>query len=369
MKKFLSVVVFMTMFLCTGCSLFNTSKALITINGQAITQKDYDELYKIQNTSNVDPQKNKGLYLIMKHNVVSELVIRQLVIEEIKNHKIKVSDEEVQKALTDAYAQVGGKSQFDKFLKEAYGITENEFQKTLKEEIEISKLIDKIAPMTKTSDGEAKSFYEKNRQELFNQPKMVRASHILIMANRDDLIREIKKQYKNISDADAQVKADAKMAELQKQAEEILKKATLNPNNFDKLAKEYSQDLQTAKKGGDLDFFSYNDMTKPFAEAAFSCKPSTVCEKVVKTDYGFHIIKVTDRKEAGMVPFDEIKEEIKTKLTQEKRNKAFQEYINSKQAKATIKYNDPSYDPKNIEKELREAAKSLSKPQEQGMKK
>lgn len=369
MKKFLSIVVFMSMFLCAGCSLFATDKALITVNGQSITQKDYDDLFKMQNTSKVDPQKNKGLYLIMKHNVVSELVIRQLIREEIKNHKIKVSDEEVQKALTDAYAQIGGKTQFDKFLKDAYGITEDEFQKTLKEEIEISKLIDKIAPMTKTSEGEAKSFYEKNRQELFNQPKMVRASHILIMANKEDIIREIKKQYKNISDSDAQTKADSKMAELQKQAEEILKKVTLDPNNFDKMAKQYSQDVQTAKKGGDLDFFSYNDMTKPFADAAFSCKPSTVCEKIVKTDYGFHIIKVTDRKEAGMVPFDEIKEEIKTKLTQEKRNKAFQEYINSKQAKATIKYNDSSYDPKVIEKELRDVAKNFSKSQEQGLKK
>lgn len=369
MKKFLPIILLMTMFLATGCSLFTTNKALITVNGEAITQKDYDELFKIQNTSNVDPKTNKGLYLIMKHNVVSELVIRQLIKEEVKNHKIKISDEEVTNALNEAYAKVGGKEQFDKFLKQAYGIDENEFKKTLKEELQISKLIDQIAPMTKTSDGEAKSFYEKNKQALFNQPKMVRASHILIMANRDDIIKDIKKQYKNISDADAQVKADAKMNELKLKAEEILKKATLNPDNFDKLAKEYSQDVQTAKKGGDLDFFSYDDMTKPFANAAFSCKPSTVCDKVVKTDYGFHIIKVTDRKEAGMVPYDEIKEEIKTKLTQEKRNKAFQEYINSKQAKATIKYNDPSYDPKNIEKELKDVAKSFSKSQVQGIKK
>jgi parvulin-like peptidyl-prolyl isomerase len=369
MKKFLSIVIFMTMFLFTGCSLFKTDKALITVNGQAITQKDYDDLFKMQNTSNVDPNTNKGLYLIMKHNVVNELVIRQLIREEIQNHKIKVSDEEISKALNEAYAQVGGKEQFNKFLKKVYGIDEKEFKKTLKEEIEISKLIDKIAPMTKTSDGESKSFYEKNKQTLFNQPRMVRASHILIMANRDDLIKEIKKQSKNISDADAQLKADAKMTELQKKAEEILKKATLDSNNFDKLAKEYSQDLQTAKKGGDLDFFSYEDMTKPFADAAFSCKPSTVCEKIVKTDYGFHIIKVTDRKEAGMVPFDEIKEEIKTKLTQEKRNKAFQEYINSKQAKATIKYQDTSYDPKVIEKELRDVAKNFSQAKLQGTKK
>lgn len=366
MKKFLSIFVFMTMFLCTGCGFFHTDKALITVNGEPITQKDYDDLFKIQNTSNVNPETNKGLYLILKHNVVSELVIKQLIKEEVKNRKIKVTDEEVSKALTDAYAQVGGKEQFEKFLKKVYGIDEKEFKKTLKDEIEISKLIDQIAPMTKTSEGEAKSFYEKNKKQLFNQPKMVRASHILIMANREDLIKGIKKEFKNISDADAQIKADAKMNELKQKAEGILQQAIKDPTNFDKLAKQYSEDLQTAKNGGDLDFFSYDDMTKPFADASFACKPSTVCEKVVQTDYGFHIIKVTDRKEAGMVPFDEIKEEIKTKLTQEKRNKAFQEYINSKQAKATIKYNDPSYDPKVIEKELRDVAKNFSQAKLQG---
>jgi parvulin-like peptidyl-prolyl isomerase len=93
-----------------------------------------------------------------------------------------------------------------------------------------------------------------------------------------------------------------------------------------------------------------------------------VYDTVVKTDYGFHIIKVTDRKEAGLMPFDEIKEEIKTKLTQEKRNKAFQAYITSKQAKAVINYKDSNYDPKVIEEQLKEVAKkfSQSKAKESG---
>lgn len=369
MKKFLSIFICMIAFCCSGCSLFKTDKALITVNGEEITQKDFDNLFKMQNTSNVDPAKNQGLYLILKHNVVSELVIKQLIKEEIQKHKIKVSDTEINKALTDAYSQMGGKEQFDKFLKNIYGISNDEFKKTLKEEISINKLIDKIAPMTGTSDSEAKSFYEKNKMELFNQPRKVRASHILIMANEDDIIKNIIKKNKNITELEASRIADQKMTELKAKAGGILKQAEANPEGFEKLAKQYSEDLQTAPKGGDLGFFSFEEMTRPFSQAAFKTKPSMVCEQVVKTDYGYHIIKVTDRKEAGLVPFDEIKDEIKTKLTQDKRNKAFQAYITSKQAKAVIKYKDKNYDPKVIEEQLKEVAKNFSQSKVKGLEK
>ncbi len=369
MKKFLSIFICFIAIFCTGCSLFKTDKALITVNGQKITQKDFDELFKRQNTSNINPDKNQGLYLILKHNVISELVIKQLIKEEIKKHQIKVSDIELNKALTDAYSQMGGKEQFDKFLKNIYGISNDEFKNTLKEEISINKLIDKIAPMTGTSDSEAKSFYEKNKMQLFNQPKKVRASHILIMANEDDILNGIIKQNKNISELEATRKADQKMAELKSKATGILNQVKTNPENFEKLAKQYSEDFQTAPKGGDLGFFSFEDMTRPFSQAAFNTKPSMVYDTVVKTDYGFHIIKVTDRKEAGVLPFDEIKEEIKTKLTQDKRNKAFQAYITSKQAKADIKYKDPAYDPKVIEEQLKEIAKNFSQTKVKGLKK
>lgn len=361
MKKFLSIFVFMAMFLCTGCSLFKSDKELITVNGNPITQKEYDQLFKEQTPPNADLEKNKGLALIIKHNVVSELVIKELIKEEVKSHGIKVSNQEIEKALKDAYSKVGGKEQFDKFIKNVYGITEDEFKKTLKEEISISKLIDKIAPMIVTSEGEVKSFYEKNKLEFFNRPRTVRASHILIMANRDNIIAEIKKKNKNISNLEVSRLANQKMDEIQKKAEGVLKLAVAAPDDFEKLAKQYSEDVQTAKQGGDLNFFSYEEMTKPFADAAFKTKPSMVYEKVVKTDYGFHIIKVTDRKESGIVPFDEVKQEIETKLTGNKKNKAFQEYINSKQSKAVIKYKDESYDPKVIEKQFKDIAKNFVK--------
>ncbi|MDD3420115.1 MAG: peptidylprolyl isomerase [Candidatus Gastranaerophilales bacterium] len=369
MKKFLSVLILMVAVMCTGCSLFKTDEALITVNGHPVTKKDYDDLFKLQNTSQVDPEKNQGLYLIIKHNVVSELVIKQLIKEEVKAHRIKVSADEIGKSLNDAYAQLGGQEQFDKFIKNVYGINENDFKKTLKEEIEVNKLIDKIAPFSKTSDGEAKGFYQKNKEALFNQPKTVRASHILIMANRDDILKEIKNKHRNMSNLEASRQATDKMNQIKAKAESVLKLALANPEGFDKLAAQYSEDTQTSKKGGDLNFFSYDEMTKSFADAAFNTKPSNIYDKVVQTDYGFHIIKVTDRKEAGIVPFDEVKAEIKAKLTQDKKNKAFQAYINSKLAKATIKYKDSQYDPKVIEKQLKEVAKNFTQSDLKGLKK
>ena len=359
MKKFIPILLFLSMFILSGCNMM-AKDAIIEVNGNAITQKNYDNLYNKYNPKTHNQKDNKGLELILRHNVVSELIVRELINQEVRAHKIKVKSDELNSAIQEAYAQAGGKDAFEKFIKNVYGITPNEFQNNLEQEIKISKLIDKVSPMISTSDSETNNFYEKNKETIFNHPKMVRASHILIMANEEDFKNQIKSQNKNLSETEVEKLAKQKMNQAKTKAQGLLQEALNNPNNFDKLAKENSQDIQSAKNGGDLNFFSYDEMIKSFSQAAFATKPSNIYPDIVQTDYGYHIIKVTDRKEAGMVPFDEVKEEIKKKITQDKKNKAFQTYISSKKDKATIKYKNPKYDPINIEKELKELTKSFA---------
>ena len=109
------------------------------------------------------------------------------------------------------------------------------------------------------------------------------------------------------------------------------------------------------KNGGDIGFFAQKDMVKPFADVAFKQKPNTISE-VVQTPYGFHIIKVTDRKAAGQEPFLKVKEQLKQYLAAQEQVKALEQYLNGLKARAVVQYVNDSYDPVKIEAKMKKIA-------------
>jgi len=132
-------------------------------------------------------------------------------------------------------------------------------------------------------EAELKNFYEQNLARLANLEER-RASHILINADK-------------AAPAAERDKARAK-------AQEILATLKQSPDKFGELAKKFSQDTGSANKGGDLDFFARGAMVKPFEEAAFALKKGETSE-VVESEFGFHIIRVTDIKQPKQKLFEE----------------------------------------------------------------
>ena len=145
-----------------------------------------------------------------------------------------------------------------------------------------------------TSDGEIRDYYE-NHLEQFKKPKTVEARHILIKVGQD---------------AD-----EATVAAAKKRIEDILKKARAG-QDFAELAKQYSEG-PTKDKGGYLGEFQKDSMVKPFADKAFSMAPGEISEPV-RTRFGWHLIKVEKVNEAGTTPYEDAKDEIRKKLTDEK---------------------------------------------------
>ncbi|MEO0336505.1 MAG: peptidylprolyl isomerase, partial [Pseudomonadota bacterium] len=131
----------------------------------------------------------------------------------------------------------------------------------------------------------AKSYYDGNVEQYTNK-EQVKARHILVAAPREDEA--------------AVAKAKEKLAKIQEE---------LKNKDFSEVAKEYSDDTASAKKGGDLGFFTKGRMVPEFEEAAFAGEPGKVSEPV-QTQYGFHLIEVQDKKPETITSFDEVKEEI-----------------------------------------------------------
>jgi len=145
------------------------------------------------------------------------------------------------------------------------------------------------------SEVEMKSYFDAHKDE-FKTPETVHVKHILIMVD------------KGASEDDKQ-KAKEK-------AEDILKKIK-SGEGFEKLASEFSDDTMTKPKGGDIGFVTRGRLVKSFEDAAFALKPGEVSD-IVETQFGYHIIKSEEKKDAGIESYDALKDKIKQKLLQER---------------------------------------------------
>ncbi len=161
----------------------------------------------------------------------------------------------------------------------------------------------KIEGDIKISDDEMKKFYDQNKDK-FKTGDQIRASHILVKSEKE---------------------AQDVLAELKKGA------------SFEELAKKYSKDASAAK-GGDLGWFPKGAMVPAFEKAAFSLKEGEI-SGVVQTPFGFHIIKVTGKRPAGVRTFDEVKDQIKAALMPAKQQEALQQLQDNlkKDAKISVK--------------------------------
>ncbi len=181
------------------------------------------------------------------------------------------------------------------------------------------------------SEDEVKRYYEENVAR-FTHEKQVRAQHIML-----------------------RVKPDAPEAEVEKiraKAQKILDEAKKG-KNFAELAKKYSQDEATAKKGGELGFFSYKQMDPAFSAAAFALKPGEISD-LVRTAHGFHIIKSEQVTEARTAPLEEVKSEIEKDIkSQDAQDIAFKQARNLR---------DLAYARKDIAKAAIEMKMTVSDP-------
>jgi peptidyl-prolyl cis-trans isomerase C len=193
------------------------------------------------------------------------------------------------------------------------GLTESDVQKQIERGMAIQELIDKeVTEKIKVSDEETKSFYDENPQ-LFQQPEQVKASHILIKVQ---------------ADAPADQKAEAR-----KKIEAVQQKVQKG-EDFATLAKTYSEG-PSGPRGGDLGYFKRGQMVKPFEEAAFSLKPNETSE-IVETRFGYHLIKVNDKKAAKKMTYAEVKDRLNEHLKKQKTESEASAYIETLRKDAKI---------------------------------
>lgn len=340
--------------LFAGCGL-KGNNVVIKVNDKKITQSEFDKQMDIafkgsmfaQMGIDYKDEKNAFLANILKQRVVNELIVKALIDSEIEKRGIKVSNGDVEEGIKEVIEKVGSKEQLDTILKQN-GISPSQFKKDIAEQVRIEKMAEQLGDSNVT-DADAKNFYDKNIEK-FKYPDQVRASHILIVANQKELeaLVNAENKGKELTDAERKALMDKKLDEKRRTIEEIHKELSKDLTKFAKIAKEKSEDPGSAVKGGDLGFFPKGRMVKDFEDVAFSLKPNTL-SGIVRSQYGYHIILVTDRKAAGQEPYEKVKDSIKAYLKKDKQIKYVDDLVESLKKNATIEFVDSSLNPENIQ--------------------
>ncbi len=292
------------------------------VNGENITKDELDKaLNEAAQASGIQPseltaeQKMEGYRQILDDLITDKLISKAAV-------DVTVSDEEVEAEIAKLRGQFPTEEDFVAQLT-AVGQTPEKVATDLKKLLQQRKWVEsQIGDSAEVTDADVAKFYEENKQE-FEQPETVKASHILFLTKPDDT-------------------EDVSNAQLEK-AKEAAAKAKKG-DDFAALAKELSEEPGAKESGGDLGFFSKDRMVPEFSEAAFQLKTGEISEPV-RTQFGWHVIKVEDKKEAGTSSLEEVKPQLSAYLKQDKQRNAVTELIAKLRADAKIESTLPAPDP------------------------
>lgn len=281
------------------------------VNGDPITKAEFEgAIHEVeQQEGRPVPADQRDRVL---RGILDNMVAFKLLTQEAKQRHVVVPDAEIETQIAGMKKQFPSEQAFQQALK-AQHMTVEKLRDTARSNLVVRKLLqDEVMSKIEIKPSDISAFYEKNPDK-FQQPESVHAAHILIIVPPQ---------------ADATAKAALKA-----RAEEALK-AARSGKDFAALARQYSQD-GSAQHGGDLGFFPKGQMVPAFEKVAFSLKPGEISD-LVETQFGYHIIKVIEKKSGGTVPFAQAAPQIQQFLESQAQSDKGKAYVESLKAKGKV---------------------------------
>ncbi|HQD80641.1 MAG TPA: peptidylprolyl isomerase [Bacillota bacterium] len=265
--------------------VYTNSAHVAIVNGERISRRDF--------IARLEEQYGE--------DTLAELINETLLHQAAKKAGVEVTPEEVDKEVALLKEQIG--PSYDMLIAQ-YGWTDEQ----IKDIIEMNLLVYKISTKDITIEEDAlMAFFEENKSD-YDEPEQVLASHILVATEEE--AKEVKQELSEGAD-------------------------------FAELAKEKSLDVATAVNGGDVGWFPRGRMTEEFEKTAFALSPGEVSGPV-KTEFGYHIIKVMDRKAAREASFDEVRDDIERSLKMQQ-SKTAQQLVSELKLDSDITITDSKY--------------------------
>jgi len=326
---FVAVVVPVVLLALTGCNAAEPTanaesgaKKVAVFKGGEITESEVQEQVKLlaQQSGMGEVPPDSPQYDTMVQQAMPQIVALEVAQAYAREQNITVSEEEVNAEIETIKDQVAGQAPGNLSRQEAFeealkqnNLTEEQLRQDIRQNLPLQKVQERVAGDAEPSDQEVQDFYEQNKEAEFTNPAQRCARHILFNKEQEQKAEDVK-------------------AQLQDGAE------------FGQLAQENSQDPGSAEKGGDLGCQPKVDpatgqppYVPEFNEAIFGAEQGEIVGPV-ETQFGLHLIEVTDIREESVTPLSEVEGQIQDQLASERQSAAFQEWVQKEIEARNVKY-------------------------------
>jgi len=322
-------------------------RTLATVNGDVILLSEFEKNSTpiIEQFKKVTPASELTSERVgeIKKRVLDQMTDDRLLAQEAKKKGIRVSQLEVDDGVKKVRGRFGAEDEFNKELQKE-GMTYDAFRKHIQNQIATIKLIDQDvkAKTPVPSDSDVKNLFETLSAIL--QDKPIPGSHTATEVDElKSLARAMNQRFgERVRARHILVRVGPNASKEDKstamnRAKDVQRQ--LKGGDFAELAKKYSEDPGSRERGGDLGYFSRGDMVPAFDKAAFALNVGQTSD-VVTTDFGHHLIRVEEKKAASKFSLEDVKDDLKEYLFQQRAAKKFEAYVKDLRSKADIKINN-----------------------------
>jgi peptidyl-prolyl cis-trans isomerase C len=296
------------------------SKKVAVFEGGEVTLGELQEFAQQSGAGELSPQSPQ--YETVVAQLMPQLVDIEIAKAYAEEQGITVTEAEVNKEIESLKDQVAQQAQaqgqdvnreeaFDQALQQV-NLTEQQLRQQVWEQLPIQKVQKKVAGGVGPSQDEVEQYYQQNKVAQFTTPATRCTRHILFNKDQKEKAEEVKKQLQEGGD-------------------------------FAALAKQYSQDPGSAEQGGDLGCIGKGETVPNFEEAAFNAKQGEIVGPV-ETEFGYHLLEVTDIREESTQPLSEVEAQIRDQLTSDAQAKKFEVWLQKQKKQRNVKYL-PGYKP------------------------
>ena len=287
------------------------------VNGVGITFNQWQNAFSnaiSQYDDRTLSSMDQSLINSFKKNVLEQIINYELLFQQAKKEKVKISKGDINLEIDKIKDSFSSPEEFNEVLK-ANKLTLTQLKDDIKRQLMIQYILEEAKNKINIIDDELLEYYNKNKESFFESEK-VHARHILV--------------------------------ETEEEAKNIIRQLNEGIIDFAELAKEKSM-CPSAENGGDLGFFARGQMVKEFEDVAFSLKPGEISD-IVKTEFGYHIIKSEEKKEEHSPSFEEVKDQINSILRYQRENEETLALISKLKEEANIVINY-DFESENVSKE------------------
>lgn len=347
MKKVLFSLLFVAMMFSVVSAQEAVDKTLAVVNGEPLMSSDYNKIampiIEQQRMAMPASEQTEAKLNELKNKILEEKVNQILLVQEAKKAKIKIVKREIDEALLQVKKRFASEDTFKEELKKE-GLNQIQFEKKLEEQLMSMKFIESVikSKVTHPSEADVKKFYDNVKKKMAGEKLGLAPQDEEVMAGIASELKKASSEQVRLRLIFVKCPKDSTPEEVkaaQNRVANIKKELTKGQISFADLSEKYSEDKLLKQTKGDMGLVAKGFLPTEIDNAVFTLNVGEWTKDAIKTDFGYHFLRVEEKKVATVLTFDDVKKDLAELLYRQNMGKAYDAWINDLRSKANIKIN------------------------------